>query len=299
MKKMLLGAHMPVAGGLESAAKFGQAVGCSAIQIFTKSNRQWAAKAITDTEADQFKAAIKACNINYVMVHACYLINICSPETDILHKSTTALATELKRCSQLGIRDLVLHPGARKTAELSSTIKQAAAAINLALSQSPQDTRILLETMAGQGSSVGSNFEELAQILALVRDQDRVGICLDTCHIFASGLNFDTIKDYEQLWRDFDKTIGRSKLGAIHLNDSQKGLGSKVDRHENIGKGKIGISGFEYLMNDPLLINLPKIMETPKMDLADDQQNMAILLELLTVENQKSLFGTNLESYLR
>ena len=233
------------------------------------------------------------------MVHACYLINICSPEPETLHKSITALTVELQRCSQLGVRDLVLHPGARKTANLTQTIQQAARAINQALSQTPPNTRILLETMAGQGSSVGSSFEELAQILELVHDQDRIGICLDTCHIFASGINFSTPESYKLLWENFDKIIGRAKLGAIHLNDSLRELGSRVDRHEQIGLGKVGLEGFRLIMNDPGLLDIPKILETPKESLIDDQHNLKVLVVLLNKEAQNLLLNTNLELYFR
>jgi len=298
MKKVLLGAHMPTSGGFYRAAIFGKEVGCSAIQIFTKSNRQWHASIITNEDSETFSKAIKDNNIAYVVAHASYLINLAGPELATQKKSVQALEIELSRCAQLKITDLVLHPGAKKDLPEEMALKQVAQNINLALKSSPKTTRILLETMAGQGSTIGNNFEQLATILSHVHDQDRIGICVDTCHIFAAGYDFSTTEKYHQLWHDFNKIIGLNKLGLVHLNDSKKELNSRVDRHDAIGSGKIGQKAFELIMNDEKLINIPKILETPKEDLAMDQKNLKYLVALLKKDNLRFIKDTNLEIYL-
>ena len=298
MKKILLGAHMPTTGGLYHAAQFGKTVGCTAIQIFTKSNRQWQTKIITNEEAKKFKDELKINSIDYVNVHASYLINLASPETDTQKKSIQALEIELARCHQLGITDLVLHPGARKELPELQALKQVATNLNLALANSPQTTRVLLETMAGQGSTIGNSFEQLATIMEQVHDQSRIGVCIDTCHIFAAGYDFSDAKNYYELWTKFNKIIGIKKLGLIHLNDSKKELGSHVDRHEGIGDGKIGKQAFELIMNDENLIFVPKILETPKEDLEMDRRNISFLINLLHKNNLKWVKDSNLELYL-
>lgn len=298
MNKFLLGAHMPTTGGFYHAPFFGQEIGCSAIQIFTKSNRQWQAKPITTEDADKFKNAIKQANIDYVVAHACYLINLSSPDLNTQHKSIEALAIELARCAQLGIKDLVLHPGAKIDLDIDTALTQVAQNINLALERSPNHTRILIETMAGQGSSIGHTFEQLAKIIALVKHPSRIGVCIDTCHVFAAGYDFTTAEKYHDFWHSFNSTIGINQLGLIHLNDSKKELNSRVDRHAEIGDGKIGMHAFKLLMNDPKLISVPKILETPKENLADDQKNITKLVGLLDQENLKHLSHTNLVQYL-
>ena len=299
MKKILLGAHIPITGGFYNAAISGQEVGCSAIQIFTKSNRQWHAKPITTEDSNLFCQYLKKCRIEYVMAHASYLINLASPEKSTQNKSIAALEIELARCHQLGITDLVLHPGAKKDLPEEQALLQVAQNINVALENSPKNTRILLETMAGQGSTIGNTFEQLAKIMEHVKQQSRVAVCLDTCHIFAAGYDFSTPEKYHQMWLAFNHTIGLEKLGAIHLNDSKKELGSKVDRHEEIGAGKITKHSFELIMNDEKLISVPKILETPKEEgLVADKKNIRFLINLLTKENLKHAQNTNLEIYL-
>jgi len=298
MKKFLLGAHMSTTGGFYHAAFFGQETGCSAIQIFTKSNRQWQARPIITEDANKFKAAIEQANINYVVAHASYLINLASPDINTQHKSINALVEELNRCSQLGIRDLVLHPGSRLETPITQALEQVAHNINLALDQAASDTKILIETMAGQGSSVGSSFEEISQIIGGVKQDERVGVCLDTCHIFAAGYNFSSPDQYIKMWHDFNHIIGLNKLGLIHLNDSKKALNSRVDRHAEIGDGQISLEAFKLLMNDPKLLNIPKILETPKEDIRDDEKNMQKLVDLIEKDQLKYLKNTNLEKFL-
>lgn len=299
MKKYLIGAHMPIAGGFYKAAIAGKEAGCSAIQIFTKSNRQWRAKEISTEDAKLFNEYLKECNIQYVVAHASYLINVCSPDKDTQKKSIDALIIELKRCNQLQIKDLVLHPGSRKTAPENATLEQAIENINLVLDNTPKDTRILLETMAGQGSAVGYKFEQLGKIISGIKQQDRIGVCFDTCHALAAGYNFLTNEDYETTWKEFDKAIGINKLKLFHFNDSKKDLGSRVDRHEHIGQGKVGEQAFKLILNDLRFSNIPKILETPKEgDLEDDKKNLTTLVRLIEKENLKHLKGTSLEVYL-
>jgi deoxyribonuclease-4 len=298
MKKFLLGAHMPTTGGFYHAAHFGQEIGCSAIQIFTKSNRQWSAKPIDENDAEKFKRAIKDCQINYVVAHASYLINLASPSHETQEKSILALQIELERCNQLAIPELVLHPGSKIDLTNEQAILQVSKNINTVLNNSAGETKILLETMAGQGSTIGNSFEQIAQIIANVKKQSQIGVCLDTCHIFAAGYDFENSNKYLKMWQDFEKKIGLKKLNLIHLNDSKKELGARVDRHAEIGDGKIGIESFRLIMNDHKLIEIPKILETPKENLHDDQKNMQVLIDLLTPENKKYLTRTNLEKYL-
>ena len=288
-KILLLGAHMSTEGGREKALERGASINCTAIQIFTKSNRQWLDKPITKEEGALFKKTQKECDIKYVVAHASYLINIGSPKPDVESKSITALTKELDRCDMLGIPYLVLHPGSRLTSNLRDCIEQIAAGIDIALADSKGTTMVLLETMAGQGTGVGSTFEEVAHIRRLTKHKSRVGVCLDTCHIFAAGYKFSTKATYKQTWDTFNKIIGLEHLKAIHINDSKKECGSKVDRHEEIGKGKIGLKAFELLFNDPRLFSIPKILETPKSCLADDAQNMKIIRGLLSPVTKKPL----------
>lgn len=298
MKKLLLGAHMPTTGGFYKAAFFGKEVGCTAIQIFSKSNRQWQAKDIDTEEVKRFKKAIEDCQIKYTASHASYLINLASPQQATQAKSIKALEIELERCHHLGIVDLVLHPGSKKELSSEIALKQVAKNINLALENSPKTSRILIETMAGQGSTVGNSLEELAEIFNHIDDQSRVGVCLDTCHIFAAGYDFSDDEKYHKLWEAFRKIIGLKKLGLIHLNDSKKGLGSKVDRHEGIGKGQIGKKAFELIMNDVNLLEIPKILETPKENLEMDKENIGYLIHLIKKDHLGWIKQTNLEIYL-
>lgn len=288
--RLLLGAHMSIEGGLEKALERGASIGCSTIQIFTKSNRQWFAKNITSEAIDAFKATQKQTGINPVVAHASYLLNLGSPRQEVQTKSTNALATELDRCAALNIPYLVLHPGARLSSELNICIETIAQNLDVAFAKSNGQTMILLETMAGQGSVIGTRFEEIAKIRSLTKEKRRVGVCLDTCHIFSAGYDFTNEATYKKTWDDFEKTIGLKSLKVIHINDSKKELGAKIDRHENIGEGEIGLEGFRLLFNDKRFFDVPKILETPKASLEDDKENMEKIKKLLTKET-KNFYG--------
>jgi deoxyribonuclease-4 len=271
---------MSIAGEISRAIERGQSIGCTAIQIFTKSNRQWHAKPIEEKDAQAFKQRWKSSSVKAIVVHASYLLNIGSPSADAEKKSLEALKIEFERCAHLDIPYLVIHPGSHTSSDEQSCIERISKNLDVLFEQIPHGT-ILLETMAGQGSQVGYTFEQLAQIIKLSKHKRRIGICFDTCHAFAAGYDFRTEHSYKLMWEHFDKIIGIDKLKAIHLNDSHKELGSRVDRHADIGKGKIGLEAFGLLFNDPKLFDIPKILETPRTELSDYRKNMDILEGLI------------------
>jgi len=285
---LLLGAHMSIAGGFASSLEQGESIGCTAIQLFTKSNRQWAAKAISETEIEHFHETLKKSSIKVVVAHATYLINLASPDNVTAKKSTTAVQNELDRCDLLNIPYLVLHPGSRLDSDERDSLQRIADNLNQAMTKSSSKTMILLETMAGQGSTVGNTFEQLAFIRSQSEFKTKVGICLDTCHVFAAGYDLRTKASYTKMWQDFDDIIGLSHLKTIHLNDSKKEFGSQVDRHADIGKGELGLEAFTLLMNDERLFDVPKILETPKKDgLAEDLVNLNTIKSLLSPKTKK------------
>lgn len=281
-KQILLGAHMSIAGGLEKAIERGESIGCTCIQIFTKSNRQWAAKPLTTQEIDLFKQTVKDSSIKpeHILCHAGYLINIATPGTALHKQSTESLIVELDRCVRLGIPYLILHPGANKDEAVG--LQTIATTLDLVLEAVPGDTKILLETMAGQGSALCYTFEQIARVIELSTHKKRLGVCLDTCHIFAAGYDMRTPQVYEETIKHFDKTIGLARLNAIHCNDSKKGLGSRVDRHADIGSGELGAEAFRLLFNDPRLSNVPKVLETPETtEIMDDYKRNIELIKTL------------------
>ncbi len=287
--RLLLGAHMSIAGGFEKAIERGASIGCTTIQIFTKSNRQWHAKPITQEEAALFRAATKESVIDPIVAHATYLINIGATNQAIEKKSISAAIEELERCAMLGIPYLVLHPGSHTNTDEQECLKRIAANLDKILNAVPGDTKILLEIMAGQGSTVCYSFEQLAFIRNHAHHKNRIGVCFDTCHAFAAGYEFSTPESYKAMWDEFDATIGLEHLEVIHVNDSKKERGSHVDRHEDIGKGAIGLLAFELLFNDPQFFDTPKILETPKDDLSDDLRNMRTIKNLLSKATERSL----------
>lgn len=277
--KLLIGAHLSISKSLDDVFAQADELDATTLQLFTKSNRQWHAKPLAEDEIAAFRKAHKTHKSMPVVAHASYLINIGSPDHILVQKSTLALAEELTRCEQLGIPYLVLHPGAHLNTDLNACLERIAHSLKTILKTVPGDAMILLETMAGQGSTVGSNFKELGTILKAV-DNPRLGVCLDTCHVFAAGYDFTTAEGYAHMWHEFGKEIGKRRLKAIHLNDSQKPCGSHVDRHCDIGTGAIGKEGFRLIMQDETLSHIPKILETPKESLDDDARNLDILRKL-------------------
>lgn len=291
MKKkplLLLGAHMSISGGIHKAIERSESIGCTAIQIFTKSNRQWYAKPLKAEDIEMFKKTWKNSSIQSIIAHASYLLNIGSINSDTEIKSYEALKIEFQRCSELGIPYLSIHPGSHTNTDSYICLEKISKNITKLLDSIPQGT-ILLEIMAGQGSQVGHSFEQLAYIINHSEHKNRIGICFDTCHAFAAGYDFTTEKTYNLMWEAFDNIIGLGKLKCIHVNDSQKDLGSHIDRHAEIGHGKIGLKAFELLFNDPLFFDVPKILETPNTELFDYKKNMDTLKSLLTKRTRIAL----------
>jgi deoxyribonuclease-4 len=288
-KQLLLGAHMSISGGFEKAFERAESIRCTAMQIFTKSNRQWHAKKIDSEQAQVFRQAGEKSSVAITITHATYLINIGSPDAATREKSIKGVIDELERCDILGIPYLVLHPGSFTDSSIEQCLEAIVASLHTAFTQSKTKAMILLEIMAGQGSTTCYTFEQLAYILKENSHKSRLGICFDTCHAFAAGYDFRTPDTYQKMWREFDAIIGLEHLKAIHLNDSKKELGSRVDRHEEIGQGQLGLGAFKLIMNDEQLFDVPKILETPNDDLQDYAKNMEILKKLITEETKKKL----------
>ena len=279
-----LGAHMSIAGGLDKAFDRICEVGGEALQIFTKNQRQWRSKPLTVQEIELFKQKRQQCGNMTVAAHASYLINLASVAGEAADKSLQALIDELQRCDLLGIPYLVIHPGSHGGAGEEVGIKRAIELTDRALGSLPPDSPVmlLLETTAGQGNALGASFEQLAAIIDGLPDSHKVGICLDTCHIFAAGYDIRTSESCSRTITELNETIGLDRLRFIHLNDSKKPLGSKIDRHEHIGRGEIGSEAFRCLLNDPRLADLPMTLETPKSkDMAEDKENLALLRSLI------------------
>lgn len=282
--ELLIGCHVSIAGGFYKAIEEGTIIGCTAVQIFTKSNRQWQSKVITDEEAQHFIQAQQSSLIKVVVAHASYLINLGSATPGVQEKSLAALIDEVRRCDKLKIPYLVLHPGTAEPAIKTQTLQQTGAYINEALKQTADcSTTILIETMAGQGKSIGSSFEELAIMLSCITEKNRIGVCFDTCHAFAAGYELRTQDGYEKTMAQFQDTIGLNYLKILHMNDSKKEIGSRVDRHEDIGQGALQLEAFAMIMNDARLQNIPKILETPVTTNAIDdfKRNLNTLTNLI------------------
>jgi deoxyribonuclease-4 len=275
---------MSIAGGVDKAPLRGREVGCDAIQIFTKSNRQWRARSLGDDEIQAFRRNLTAARIGAVVAQDCYLLNLASPTTATWRRSVLAFRDELERAECLGIPFLVTHPGSGLGASEADSVARVAEALNRLHADLPRHrVRILLETTAGQGTSLGHRFEQLAAILDEVETAERVGICLDSCHLFAAGYDIRTAEGYRDAMRELDSCLGVARVAAIHLNDSQKGLGSRVDRHAHIGAGQLGLAAFAFFLHDRRFRRVPMILETPKGDdfVTADRRNLRRLRRLL------------------
>jgi deoxyribonuclease-4 len=270
---------MSISGGMYRAFERGAQTGCTTMQVFTKNNNRWDARPFTPEDIQRYREAAARSPVAPVLAHAAYLINLCATDRDVLRKSRAAIRAELDRCDALGILGLIFHPGSHVGAGERDGIKRIAESLNLAHAHTPKSkTLSILETTAGQGSAIGYRFEQLRDIIENVDEKSRVAVCLDTCHVFAAGYDITTEKGWNETMNAFDDVIGLRLLAAIHVNDSRKELGSRVDRHDHIGKGRIGLSGFRMLMNDPRLPTVPKILETEKSeDMHEDIENMNML----------------------
>jgi deoxyribonuclease-4 len=280
LQRALIGAHISISGGMYKAFERADSVECTTMQIFTKSNQQWYARPFDKDEVTQFLQTKKgyAGRVDPVIVHASYLINLCSSDPAVVKRSKVALLTELERCHSLDLPFLVVHPGSSPDENAAQIVR---AGIDEVLDQFEGNTKIVLENMAGQGSSVGHKFEALASIRAASTQKSRIGFCIDTCHAFAAGYDFRTKELYENFIKKLDLVLGLDQIYVMHLNDSKKECGSNVDRHAPIGEGQIGLEPFRFIMNDTRLASLPKIIETPHATLADDEKNLAVLRSLI------------------
>lgn len=278
----LLGAHMSIAGGLHLAALRGADVRCTALQIFSRNSNQWAAKSLADEEIALWKETL-ASHPMATMVHDSYLINLASPDDALYEKSREAFLAEAHRCVALGIPRLVFHPGAHMGAGEEAGLDRVARALDWVderLGGAP--VTLLVENTAGQGSSLGHSLEHLEGLLERVRRPALLGFCIDTCHLLAAGYDFRDAEGYRAVFAEFDRRIGVEHIRAFHLNDSKKALGSRVDRHEHIGRGFVGNPAFARILHDPRFRRVPKVLETPKTD-DMDRKNLALLRRLASL----------------
>ena len=267
MSAQLLGAHMPTGKGLPSAVRAGAAIGCTAIQVFTNNPRQWKGRDIDDVEPGLLADALAETGMTgQIISHDTYLINLCAPDEEIRAKSQASLTAELLRCSKLGIPFVVSHMGAHMKQGEDVGIAKIAEAANEILKETPENVTLLMETTAGQGSSMNYRFDQIAAIIDACHGNPRLCVCLDTCHIFAAGYDIRTEETYEKTFTEFHRLVGIERIKTIHCNDSKKELGSRVDRHDNIGEGLIGPEAFKLLVNDPRFERVPIVIETPDAD---------------------------------
>ncbi len=278
-----LGAHMSISGGLYKAIQRIQKVGGTALQIFSKNQRQWRVPSLTEESIQAFKEEWQKWGRYPVAVHTSYLINLAAKNKDILKKSISAFADELKRAALLGIPFVIIHPGSHGGEGVKTGLKKVVQSLDRSLELSETtEVMILLETTAGQGTNLGASFEELAFILEKSKYQEKLGVCVDTAHIFAAGYDLRTPTAYARTFDLLEKNIGLSRVRFFHLNDSRTALGSRKDRHEHIGQGQIGLAGFKLLLNDPRFQDHPMVLETPKgKDLLEDIENLKVLNSLL------------------
>lgn len=279
----LIGAHVSTSGGIAAAIDRACAIEAAAMQIFVKNNMQWFAKPIGAAEVAAFRDHPRRGDVRAVFGHSGYLINLAAVNEDFHARSLRSLREELARADQLELPFLVLHPGAHMGAGVEPGLEKIAASLDAVFHELPKvRTRVALETTAGQGTSLGHTFEQLAHIIARCREPERLCVCMDTAHLFAAGHDIATEAGTRRMFAEFKKIVGMDRLAAIHMNDSKTGLGSRVDRHEHIGRGKIGIEPFRHIMNAPALRKIPKVLETPKgKEMLEDVENLSVLRGLL------------------
>jgi len=274
-----LGAHMSISGGLHLAIDRAVAAGCGVLQIFTRNSNQWKGKPVSEADADLFRQKFAASGLHEVISHDIYLINLAAPPGETRDKSLAAFRDELETCARLGIAKIVMHPGSHLADTPQTGLERVVAAFDQLFEEVPHfGGRVLVETTAGQGTNLGRTFEELAAIINGSRFPDKFGVCFDTCHTFAAGYDTATEEGYRDTMEQFDRLIGLERLQCFHFNDSKKGLGSRVDRHEHIGQGALGLNPFRFILNDARFGSIPKILETPK---GDHEEMDAVNLELL------------------
>jgi deoxyribonuclease-4 len=271
---------MSIAGGLPNAIRRGVAAGCGVVQIFVKNQLRWAGRRLDEDEALEFRQELVASGMRAACAHANYLINLATPFADEQARAVGALLDDLERAERLGLPFVVLHPGSHRGAGAREGLDRLVSALDeITRRTEGWAVRVALENTAGAGHVLGSRAEELGAIFARVRRPERLALCLDTCHLFAAGYDIRTPRRFAAVLAEFDRSVGLGRVAAFHLNDSKAELGSKLDRHENIGAGRIGLAGFRFLLDHPRLGTLPMILETPKRD-DGDARNLAILRDL-------------------
>ena len=282
-QRPLLGAHMSIAGGVDKALLSGKEVGCDTVQIFTKSSRQWVSKSLSKEEIADFHAAKRSTGLTTVVAHDSYLYNFAASDDALRKKSVNGLIDEMERCEALGVVFLIAHPGAHVGAGEAAGIKTIAKSMDEMHKACPgYTTHLALEITAGQGSNLGYRFQQIRQIIDATKAPERLRVCFDTEHAFAAGYDLRTAEGYDRTFAEFEETIGLDLLVAFHLNDAKKDLGCRVDRHEHIGKGFLGLEAFRLLLNDQRFRGLPMCLETPKSaDCHEDRENLATLRGLL------------------
>lgn len=278
-----LGAHMSISGGLHLAIDRAVAADCGVLQIFTRNSNQWKGKPVSEADAALFLGKFATSGLHEIISHDIYLINLASPPGETRDKSLAAFRDELETCARLGINKVVMHPGSHLADSPQVGLERVIAAFDQLFQEVPQfEGRVLIETTAGQGSNLGRTFGELGAIIGTSRFPDKFGVCFDTCHTFAAGYDTATEDGYRDTMQQFDRLIGLDQLQCFHMNDSKKGLGSRVDRHEHIGQGALGLNPFRFILNDPRFAKVPKILETPKGDKDEmDAVNLGILRGLV------------------
>ncbi len=281
-----LGAHMSVSGGFHLSIDRGEETGCETMQILTKNNRQWKAPAITSQAADAFLTRKAETKIGPIFIHAIYLINLCSPNDATREKSLAAMEEELVRAEILDLPWAIIHPGSHGGLGEERGLELIAEGCKRAIDATPDHrAKICLETTAGQGTALGYRFEHIARLFELIDAEERLCVCMDTCHIFSAGYDFRTKEGYEKVIADFDNIIGLQRLACMHINDSKTKFGLRKDRHENIGEGHIGLEPFRFWMNDQRLAHVPMVIETPveKDEIEEDRKNLQTLRDLKDV----------------
>jgi deoxyribonuclease-4 len=285
------GVHQSISGGHHNAVIAAADAGFDCVQLFSKNSSHWKSKPLTAEDGEQFQHALQSRNIRFPLVHDSYLINLATGKYDLRQKSVTAFSDEMERTAILGIPWMVMHPGT-PTADDSeypeeSGLQRVAESLDIIFRQTTTSVMVLLETTAGQGSNLGWKFEHLSRIIERSNFPDRLGVCVDTCHITAAGYSLATLKEYDATFELFDKIIGLDRLKAFHLNDSAKGLGSRVDRHAHIGQGTLGLEPFRFLVNDPRFAELPMYLETPKEIVSIDWEKVD--MDVVNLQTLKSL----------
>ena len=280
---MLFGAHQSIAGGVHKSIERGKQATCDTIQIFNKSNNQWRAAKLQPDDVDRFFELIEGTGVTVATSHTSYLINIASPDEPLNRKSYRSLKEEMERCETLKIANLVMHPGSHVGSGEEAGMNKIAENINRLFDElSNNHVTLLFETTAGQGTNLGYSFDQLAYMIDRVGNKNQIGVCLDTCHIFAAGYDLVDPRGYKKTMKSFDEIVGLDRLKIIHVNDSKKEFGSRRDRHQHIGQGFIGLDGFRNVVNDRRLKKIPMILETPKgEDLAEDIENLKVLRSLV------------------